>query len=108
MNNIMACVAAIAALIAAPALAADMAVKAPPAPVYNWTGWYAGANVGGGWGHRDVSFAFPADNPILALILSPLSRSAQAASSAVCSSATIGNCNPIGFSASRPTSAGPV
>src|SRR5260370_17715835 len=37
---------------AAPASAADMAVKAPPppvvAPIYNWTGFYIGAN--GGWG----------------------------------------------------------
>jgi len=35
--------------------AADMAVKAPPAPAYvspsvfNWTGFYIGANIGGGW-----------------------------------------------------------
>jgi outer membrane immunogenic protein len=39
----------IAALIGTPALAADMAVKAPPpapAPVYSWTGWYIGGNVG--------------------------------------------------------------
>ncbi|HEV7611257.1 MAG TPA: outer membrane beta-barrel protein [Steroidobacteraceae bacterium] len=38
--------------VAAPASAADMAVKAPPpppmvAPIYNWTGFYIGAN--GGW-----------------------------------------------------------
>ena len=38
---------------AAPASAADMAVKAPPpapvlAPIYDWTGFYIGAN--GGWG----------------------------------------------------------
>jgi outer membrane immunogenic protein len=67
-------VAAIAALIAAPALAADMPVKAPPpapAPVYSWTGWYVGANVGGGWGHRDVSFSSPANDPILADIVPP-------------------------------------
>jgi outer membrane immunogenic protein len=42
--------------IAAPASAADMAVKArPPAPVlppiYDWTGFYIGAN--GGWGERE-------------------------------------------------------
>jgi outer membrane immunogenic protein len=33
--------------------AADMAVKAPPAPVvtaYNWTGFYLGIEGGGGWG----------------------------------------------------------
>jgi outer membrane immunogenic protein len=33
--------------------AADMAVKAPPAPyvapTFNWTGFYIGGNVGGGW-----------------------------------------------------------
>jgi outer membrane immunogenic protein len=37
------------ALIGTPALAADIAVKAAapsPAPVYNWTGWYAGVNAG--------------------------------------------------------------
>ena len=40
---------AVIALIATPAFAADMAVKAPPpppAPVYSWTGWYAGVNAG--------------------------------------------------------------
>ena len=40
--------------MAAPALAADMAVKAPPpAPlpvIYNWSGFYIGAN--GGWGRE--------------------------------------------------------
>lgn len=39
--------------VTAPALAADMAVKAPlPPPVaanYNWTGLYVGGNVGWGW-----------------------------------------------------------
>jgi hypothetical protein len=42
--------AAIGALVATPVLAADMSVKVPPmmpAPVYNWTGCYAGANIGG-------------------------------------------------------------
>jgi outer membrane immunogenic protein len=38
------------------ALAADMAVKAPPpAPlpvIYNWSGFYIGANGGGGWSHK--------------------------------------------------------
>jgi outer membrane immunogenic protein len=45
----------------APALAADMALKAPPppsAPAYNWTGLYAGLNVGGGWGQANNTFNF--------------------------------------------------
>ena len=37
--------------------AADLAVKAPPAPVpaavYNWTGLYIGVNGGWGWGRQD-------------------------------------------------------
>jgi outer membrane immunogenic protein len=36
--------------------AADIAFKTPPASAYNWTGFYIGGNVGGGWGSRDVDF----------------------------------------------------
>jgi opacity protein-like surface antigen len=48
-----------ALLIAAPlsaANAADMALKAPPAAppaAYNWTGFYVGAEGGGGWGRAE-------------------------------------------------------
>lgn len=49
--------AALAALSATPALAADMlAKKAPPpprAPAWSWTGFYAGLNAGGGWAKSD-------------------------------------------------------
>lgn len=46
--------------LAQAASAADMPVKAPahmaaPAPVYNWTGMYVGANVGYGWGDNDAT-----------------------------------------------------
>jgi outer membrane immunogenic protein len=41
------------------AFAADM-VKAPPspppAPVYNWTGWYAGVNLGASFGTTKTDF----------------------------------------------------
>jgi len=46
--------------MAAPARAADMAVKAPPpapvVPIYNWTGFYIGANGGWGQSHGCVDF----------------------------------------------------
>jgi outer membrane immunogenic protein len=52
--------------MAAPAMAADMAVKAPPpAPVvavYNWTGFYIGANGGWGQSHGCVDLITPAGN----------------------------------------------
>ena len=45
----------------APASAADMAVKARPpapviAPIYDWTGFYIGAN--GGWGQSNSCLNF--------------------------------------------------
>lgn len=43
------------ALAAQPALAADMALKAPPplAPIWTWTGFYIGGQVGGAWAESD-------------------------------------------------------
>jgi outer membrane immunogenic protein len=52
--------AAVALFVGAPALAADLPMKAPimaPAPAFSWTGWYAGLNAGGAWGHTDLSTA---------------------------------------------------
>jgi outer membrane immunogenic protein len=54
---------AFAALIAGPAIAADMPVKAPVA-VYSWTGFYVGAN--GGYGWRDRSVSFSPNDPVAA------------------------------------------
>jgi outer membrane immunogenic protein len=49
---------ATAALCGAPAIAADMPVKAPvykaaPTPIFNWTGFYIGGHVGYGWSKVD-------------------------------------------------------
>lgn len=47
-------IVAIAALTGTPALAADMPLKAPPPPpVLNWSGFYIGGNLGGGWASTD-------------------------------------------------------
>jgi outer membrane immunogenic protein len=59
MKKLATAIAAIA-LIGTPAFAADMAVKAPPpapAPVYSWTGWYVGGNVGYSWGRANSDLA---------------------------------------------------
>jgi high affinity Mn2+ porin len=45
-------------MFASGAMAADMAVKAPPKPVsadYDWTGFYLGGNVGHAWGNSNFS-----------------------------------------------------
>jgi outer membrane immunogenic protein len=59
MKKLAIAIAAIA-LIGTPAFAADMPLKAPPpapAPVYNWTGFYVGGNVGYSWGKADTDFS---------------------------------------------------
>jgi outer membrane immunogenic protein len=53
-------VGALPILLAGPAIAADMPLKAPPPPpaaVFGWTGFYAGLNVGGSWGRALSDFS---------------------------------------------------
>jgi outer membrane immunogenic protein len=52
MKKLGSAIVALAALLAAPAMAADMPVKyVPPAPppVFSWSGCYIGVHVGAGW-----------------------------------------------------------
>ena len=46
-----------ALVVGTPVKAADMRVLPPAsaAPGFSWTGAYVGANVGGAWGHADLS-----------------------------------------------------
>jgi len=50
-------------------LPARMVTKAPllppPPPMYNWTGFYVGANVGGSWGSQDVSLVTAAGTALI-------------------------------------------
>jgi outer membrane immunogenic protein len=64
MKKLLLSFAATAAMMATPAMAADLATpvpvpyyKAPPvvAPVYNWTGFYIGGEFGGGWASNTVT-----------------------------------------------------
>jgi outer membrane immunogenic protein len=77
-------IAVIAALIGTPALAADMAMKAPPppAPTYNWTGFYIGGNAGYGWNDPTVTFT---PNDI-------------ASQTFICDSFGLPTCPPVSFS----------
>ena len=60
MKKVSLGIAAVAALIGTPALAADIALKAPccATPVYNWTGFYGGLNAGASWGQAGNTFNF--------------------------------------------------
>jgi outer membrane immunogenic protein len=53
---------ALSVLLAAPVMAADMPVKAAPAPIvtiYNWTGCYIGGHVAVAWGRKRVEHVPP-------------------------------------------------
>lgn len=66
MKKLLLVTAAAVALFcaASPGQAADMAVKARPAPppvmvpLFTWTGFYIGGNIGAGWAQRTITDAF--------------------------------------------------
>jgi outer membrane immunogenic protein len=62
LHNLLRVVGVSSLLIAAPlsaASAADMPLKAPPPPVWSWTGFYAGVNVGYSWGDGKSNYYDP-------------------------------------------------
>ena len=61
MNRLTLAFAAASALITAPALAADLPVKAPPPyiPPVTWSGFYIGVQGGGGFGTLDRHLVAP-------------------------------------------------
>jgi outer membrane immunogenic protein len=60
MKRLLLTTIGLVALAMGPAMAADMAVKAPPPapiiPIYNWTGFYIGGNGGWAQNHNCVDF----------------------------------------------------
>src|SRR5256885_840087 len=62
MKKILLSTVALAAMVGAPAMAADLAVKAPlykappPVYIYSWTGCYVGGKGGGAWERDDYSW----------------------------------------------------
>jgi outer membrane immunogenic protein len=61
MRKILLGTVGLAAMLASPAMAADMRVPPPPPPVvyYDWTGAYVGANIGAIWSTVDQTFPNP-------------------------------------------------
>jgi outer membrane immunogenic protein len=84
-RTVLGLVSVLALAVSAPvdaANAADMAVKAPPPPpmapvpaYFNWTGFYVGANVGGGWANTSASGSTLFDEPPFAPIASTFAGS---------------------------------
>jgi outer membrane immunogenic protein len=75
MKRLLIGIAATASLLATSAIAADLPAKAPPVytkapvfePIYDWTGFYVGANVGYSWGNSSstLSLTDPGTNALL-------------------------------------------
>ncbi len=68
MKKMLMSMAAIAAGIGSPALAADISTTAPPpAPAWSWTGWRLGVEAGGAWGRSQSIYVDPRSPPYIGL-----------------------------------------
>jgi outer membrane immunogenic protein len=69
MRKILLGTVGLAAMLASPAMAADMRVAPPPPPVvyYDWSGAYVGGNIGGVWYDHNQHFPTPTAAPGLFL-----------------------------------------
>ena len=77
MRKIFGALLVFAALPVASGNAADMPLKAPPvaAAVYNWTGFYLGGEVGGGWARSTITNVDPSGGFPAGFINNPMSTS---------------------------------
>lgn len=82
MMRLIAAWAVMSGALLAQASAADMAVKATPAPVYNWTGWYAGVNAGYGWHNHRATFSGDGDAGAGTVFTDKLARDSRQAMTA--------------------------
>src|SRR5215472_9974826 len=89
MKKILLATVALSTLIAAPAMAADLAVKAPvykaPPPVYyySWTGCYVGGFGGGLWVNKDFRLTSVAIAPFGAFVGNGIALGGHDASSGI-------------------------
>ena len=57
MKSLLGTAALVALIAACPAMAADLATRAPPPmlPVFSWTSFYIGGNLGGAWANTTIT-----------------------------------------------------
>jgi outer membrane immunogenic protein len=77
MRNVVAALIVFGAVPVASGFAADMPLKAPPAvtTVYNWTGFYLGGEIGGGWSRSTVTNIDPSGGFPANFVNSPINMS---------------------------------